>query len=282
MRKRWMILFSVIILIGILIIIILICGKENSNSADVGDIDVGDVDVGNIEVKSNDKKIEEIVKEKYTFYDMQNIKKFMAQNNVGNISVEVSENDNLQIETESMITVYTKKDLERIKENIKIQENLETDICKIGIISKESGEELWEWLEKNIEDYNVSVDLNIKIPQNMNEITLEAECGNIKVNGLEGSLNIKGKVGNIVANQCQLMENCILQTRTGNISILLCDDLMNDAFVDMVTKTGNIEINLAGNAIEYTEKKEDLIEGTIDKKYDINANVRTGLVKVVK
>jgi len=109
MRKRWMILFSVIILIGILIIIILICGKENSNSADVGDIDVGDVDVGNIEVKSNDKKIEEIVKEKYTFYDMQNIKKFMAQNNVGNISVEVSENDNLQIETESMITVYRKK-----------------------------------------------------------------------------------------------------------------------------------------------------------------------------
>lgn len=280
MRKRWMILFGVIILIGILLIIILICGKENSNSAEVGDIEVGDVDVGDIEVKSNDKKIEEIVKEKYIFYDMEYIKKFIAQNNVGNISVEVSENDNLQIETESMITVYTKKDLESIKENIKIQENLEIDTCKISIISKESGEGLWEWLEKNIEDYNVSVNLNIKIPQNMNEITLEAECGNIEVSGLEGCLNMRGEVGNVVANQCQLIGNCILQTRAGNISILLCEDLMNNAFVNMVTKTGNIEINLARNVMEYTEKKEDLIEGTIDKKYDITANVRTGIVKV--
>lgn len=294
-KKKAVLLFIAISLIGIISMIIIITRIREKNTVkdadmgnvdigdiNTGDIDVGDINVGNIEVEHNEKKIEETISNKFVFEDIEGIKKIIVQNKVGNISVSTSKDNHITVKTESIITAYNKKNLEKIKKNIDIQKSVNNEECILNIVSKENEKDLWEWLDGNIDKYNVSIQINISIPEGLNAFAFDTECGEINVTGLNGNMYIKNRVGSITVNQCQLEEKCGVETKTGNVELSLCENLDYNSSIDILTRTGNIKINVAKNLIKNTKKEENMIETLVGQKYAITANTTTGVVNIIE
>lgn len=259
-KKKWLIILPIILLV---IIIIIVC--ENSKRGSGG--------------ATAERKIEESMKQQYTFDDVTELKKFVLKNQVGSISVKKSEDATLSVETEAIITVYNKEDLEVVKNRIEIQKSIEEMQCEISVKDKD-GEDLWKWLDRNIENYNVSIELTVKVPNNFDTFELETECGNIEVIGIGGEMKIKGETGNLLIDSCQFENESILETECGNIQFLACSDLEHMSDVSIETECGNIEIISEESPIEYIKKDEDFMELMINDKCNVKAKVETGIIKV--
>lgn len=273
---------SLLLLMGVFACVLISCKKTDTTvgNIDVGKVDAGDIDAGDISVKNSQDKLEKTVDSEFVFRDITDLSKLVTQDEVGNIKLQPSKDSNLNVKAKTVITVFNKKDMEHIQNNIDVKKSTDKDSCTLTIVSKDSGNDLWKWLKKEVGKNNVSVSLTIEVPANFKDFQLTTECGSIQIAEVNGSMNLKAEIGNIRIDQCQLKDNCVLQTDTGNIDLSLCKKLDSSASIDVAAHTGNVGIQLNGNSVDYSQKENSSIKASFDEKYSVSAKTKTGLIRL--
>ena len=87
---------------------------------------------------------------------------------------------------------------------------------------KDDVDDFWQWLSNKYESINVTVDLDIKVPNNIKIFTVKSGVGDITIEELKGKLSAISGVGRIKINNFTLMGECEIASGTGEI-VIDCD-----------------------------------------------------------
>ncbi len=106
--------------------------------------------------------------------------------------------------------------------------------------------DFWEWLSKEYNNINVSVDIEIKIPDNIDAIDVNVGVGDIKINDLKGKYNLASGVGSVNMNNVSMKDKCVITTGTGDID-MNCDIEDADG-LSVQSGVGSITVRLPRDA----------------------------------
>ncbi len=205
---------------------------------------------------------------------------------VGNVNVSHSTDDTFKISVTYNASAKSEKDLEDIMNSVELSTVQEDNHIGISIVKKDSDENVWDWLDKNMENnYNLSADINIAVPKTVSEYTINNDTGNISLENLEGIFCAVTDTGNVYAREIVFQDKSTLQTDTGNIELKLDEkSVVNKSDVTISTDTGNIVIALNDSRFEELEREGDgvsmkrVIE--VESKCKIHATTDTGSITI--
>lgn len=247
-------------------------GGANVGGTNVGDTNVGDVPAGEANVENTDAtdgqagnpndKLEKDVQREYTIGDVSGLKRFELDHEVGNITLGASDDDKIHIKANSYVTAYSQENLDKIVDNIDIISNVVDDTCILNVVHKNEGTEFWDWLEKEVKQYNVTIDLEILLPKNFDSYDVSVDTGEIYLAGLKGSMD--------------------LETDTGVIEVVLNENLSNSSAIELETDNGNIVVNLNKNKIQYTQNESNHMKAIVNNVCILEASVENGAINVIQ
>lgn len=248
------------------------CSKQKSGDTNVGDTNVGNTDVGDTKVGNTDvtdgqggnrnEKLEKEVQSEYVIEDISGLKRFELDHEVGSITVGVSNDEKIHVKANAYVTAYTQENLDKIVDNIDIVKNVVDDTCILNVVNKSTGTEFWDWMEKEVKQCNVGIDLEILLPHNFDSYDISVDTGAISVAGLEGNMD--------------------LETDTGAITVALNENLGNSSALELETDTGSIEINLNKNPIQYTQNENGHVKALVNNVCILEATAETGSINVIE
>jgi len=198
----------------------------------------------------------------YIIGDVNAAEKLELDHEYGNVTLSISEDENIHIKTNADITDFSKDELNEIRRNIEVTSQIMGNKCTLKVIHKSEGIELWDWLERERKERNVSVDLEIFIPSNFSSFDVSTDMGTIQISDLDGNMDV--------------------DTDNGDINLTLIESISRKAVIDLETSNGNIEINLKNNAIEYSQEEADYIKAKVNGICSLEAEVDNGSVVVVQ
>lgn len=89
-----------------------------------------------------------------------------------------------------------------------------------------------------LEDYNISTELSITVPENITNIIISLNVGNVNIKNIKGKFEVQNNVGNIVVENSQ--GSYSLKTNVGEINLYSNADDENSEFI---TNTGDIKLS---------------------------------------
>lgn len=205
---------------------------------------------------------EKSVQSEYAIGDVKGLEKFEIDHEAGNVTIGVSGDENINVKATSHIKAASEEELNKIAENIDIVSKVIDNKCILRVVHKSENTELWDWLEKEQKEKNVSIDLEILLPKNFLSYEISLDEGNLHVAGLEGNMD--------------------LETDAGDIKVDLVENLSKSTRMEVEADKGNIEINLKKNPVEYTKNEANHMKGKINKVCDLEVSADNGTVTVVE
>jgi hypothetical protein len=173
--------------------------------------------------------------------------------NVGSISVDYSSGNTVEIEVDCKVTGRNRDDLIEILDVVKVNAEVKSDTLQINVINKDTGENVWEWLE---DEYHYSdkpdldVDMDIKLPSSIQDFDVTSNVGDIHLNSLTGVFNVTGNVGSIDISDVNFTGDSDIRVDVGDISCSLYEESKGKADISLTANIGNIELDT--NGLDYT------------------------------
>lgn len=217
--------------------------------------------------KENAEKQETII------FNSKILNRLNIKSSVGNIFIEASDSDDATID----IKITSKSDTsEKAK---KIIENFDYSIKEIfntiEINTKQDNMRIFE-------DESLKTDLKIFIPENIENLSIELNVGEINIKSIDGNFfiqnnvgnteindsagtyNIESNVGKIIMKGCKITDTAKLKTNTGNINATL-SDISDAKEITAETDVGNIELSAPDNS-NYIANINELMGGRVEMK----------------
>ena len=239
----------------------------DSRSTNVGDTNAGNAKSGNTSAANGksgnrNKKFEQEVQREYIIEDISGLKRFELDHEVGNITMGFSNDEKIHVNAKSYVTAYTQENLDKIINSMDIVKNVVDDNCILNVVNKSGGMELWDWMDQEVKQYNVSMDLEVLIPHNFEAYDISVDTGTICIAGLEGHMD--------------------LETDNGAIKLVLNENLSKNLSAELETDNGNIEINLNANPIQYTQNENNHMKAVVNNICVLEATAENGLIDVIQ
>lgn len=173
--------------------------------------------------------------------DAKDASKLHVINVTGNISIEKSSADKIQVKVKK--TVYGQVDDEVKKVLEQINASVETkDGTTIIKAVTQDGQDFWQWKQKNYPMLNVNVDFMVEIPADLPDYQVTLVTGNIDIKDLNGSFAIENTTGNITLEDVTMRKSNSIDLVTGNITLT---GNVKDAETLIVSNvTGNVSVSL--------------------------------------
>ncbi len=89
-----------------------------------------------------------------------------------------------------------------------------------------------------LEDYNISTELSITVPENITNIIISLNVGNVNIKNIKGKFEVQNNVGNIIVENSQ--GSYILKTNVGEINLYSNAADENSEFI---TNTGDVKLS---------------------------------------
>ncbi|MCL1916723.1 MAG: DUF4097 family beta strand repeat-containing protein [Peptococcaceae bacterium] len=191
---------------------------------------------------------------------------------VGNLDVSYHNSNTVIVKVEYRAAAATKSDLDKIVEETKLSIKTNEEVLELRINKKDSEESIWEWLNKNISKYNISADVQISIPKQIQNFDMEMDVGYIKADGLQGRFKLKTNTGGITANNIRFTGNSTIVTDMGNVNLLLSKEEPDTSETEIHTRNGDIEIDV-GNLL-YEEEVSGSFSASKNKTIIISNKCR--------
>lgn len=174
--------------------------------------------------------------------------------NVGSVSIEYSDTTNVEIDIEYKATGMHKSELEEILEVVAVDAKADADILQVGIINKDSREDIWEWIEDEygVNRPNLSVELDIKLPKSIQNFEIRCNVGNVDLDSLTGEFDIKTDVGSVRADSIRFTKDSQITVDVGDIDCTLNTELTDKVKVELTTNVGSIKLDTED--MEYTSE----------------------------
>lgn len=231
--------------------------NKNADNTNTGNTSVTDGQSGN-----TNQKLEKEVQNEYTIDNVSGLKRFELDHEVGSITMGVSDDEKIHIKAKSYVTAYTQENLDKIIDNIDIVNKAVDNTCIVEVVNKSGRIEFWDWLEKEVKQYNVCIDLEILIPHNFTSYDLSVDTGSIYVAGLEGNMD--------------------LDTDNGEIELILNENLSKSSSVELETDNGNIQINLNKNPVQYTQNGSNHVKAIVNNVCMMEATAENNTINIIQ
>lgn len=195
-----------------------------------------------------------------TTIDASQLEELEVNVGVGNVTILKSSDQSAEIKYNKRI----RGDSEYVKEvadNIQIVTEAVGDKLVVEVRTNDGdSENLWQWLSKKYGNINVSVDIDIKIPDSIEVIDVNVGVGDISINGLQSKYDVASGVGSVKMKNASMKDKCVITTGTGDIDI---DCEIEDADrISVQSGVGSIIVRLPKDA-----------------QFDLDATVGVGKIK---
>lgn len=229
---------------------------------------------------------------KKTLTDQFTIKDVTAKSlqtdiDMGNVNVSYGKNDTAAVKVKYTASGYKKDVLDEILQTVGIDYTMEKDTLQVSIVNKNTEKNIWDWLHDKYHYYNLSVELDVTLPETVNEFNIDNSLGNISLNSVKGVFDIKNSLGNIDLNNVAFTGESEIEADLGKIDCSLSKDIKESSEVTMNNSLGDIHIDT--NSLSYTENNDDSDENwggsasktiLIKKLCEMNLDVDLGKITV--
>lgn len=151
--------------------------------------------------------------------DISDASKLSVFINVGNFKAKFIDDTYGKIIASINASANNKQDINLIMDNLCIVSKLENEEFIIKIADKNDGQDMWEWLDSKIDGYNLSVDIDLEIPKNFNEMNILCDTGNITILGAKSKIIAQTDVGSIFLDQIEFVDTSRVLADTGSIQV---------------------------------------------------------------
>lgn len=185
--------------------------------------------------------------------------------------------------------------MEKVAEAILVDTEVSGGRLTVEVRSADANEQdLWQWLSDKFKGINVSVDLDIKVPDNMKDFEVSNGVGNIIIADVEGSFEVNSGVGTVTLRDVAMRGDCKIDNGTGDINIEASADELSK--LRALTGVGDIRVvlpedtklsirattgvgDIKGSLIDNSNKESFVVSDSL--KQDINgggadAKIETG------
>lgn len=147
-------------------------------------------------------------------------------NGVGEIRVSKGAGKNIEVHYDKRIK-YISGDAEKVSDTILVDTKVKGSKLIVEVRSADSKiQDLWQWLSEKFRGINVSVDLDIKVPENVRVFEVNNGVGDINIADIKGSIKVNSGVGDVSLSDVTLYDDCTINNGTGDIYIdASADDL---------------------------------------------------------
>lgn len=199
---------------------------------------------------------------------------------VGNIDVATHDSNEVLIETTIKAKSNTKERAEELIKNFSYSVEGKGKTVSIDTTG----------YEVKLENDQISVDINIKIPSTIDTISITSNVGNININDTNGEINALSNVGDIIVKNSNglydiktdvgdiIIENSVFTGKSdfylnvGKID-LTAIDITNAKSISVETKVGDIKMSLPVNA----DYEADINEFMKEPRVELNGNGNTNI-----
>lgn len=202
---------------------------------------------GNRKIKVNNDKIvmghTDLVEtdKNFSFDTTDSISVLDIDIEIGNINVEYSDSGKTELTLGCKAFADGKDVCNEIISHISAKSEAKDDTLFIRLVEEDTGEEIIEWLGKNIPDCRIELDAHITVPTYMENFSAKVDIGNISLIGLNGSFDTSADVGNITCSGLEVTGSSEIKCNTGNITM---NDIIYKADTEMSSVVGNISFDL--------------------------------------
>ncbi len=208
-------------------------GSVNQDTVNVSDkVSSGKQDTGNA---SDDLTVEG-----------KDLSKLIVTNGVGAIKLSKASKDKVEIH-------YSKEvrglgtNIDEIMDQILVKTETKGDELTVNVkVRDDETEDFWHWLSAHYKAMNVSVDLDIKVPENIKEFKIADGVGDITIAALKGKAEIADGVGDISLKNVSLTDECTFTNGKGDISI--DGDIKELSHLTIKSGVGKMILRLPGDS----------------------------------
>lgn len=153
------------------------------------------------------------------------LSKLAVKDGVGDINLSKSSGDKVEIRYSKEVKGFG-ANIDEIMDQILVKTETEGDELTVSVKVKDNEtEDFWHWLSDHYKAMNVSVDFEIKVPENIKDFKVVDGVGDITAEDVKGIVEITDGVGSIKLNNVSLTDECSLTAGTGDIAI---DGVINE------------------------------------------------------
>lgn len=202
--------------------------------------------------------------------------------NVGAISLSYSTDAKMYITAAYEMKAENQTDLNSMMSNINTTFSLSGSKIVIAIENKENNEDIWAWLDKNLSNYQLAVDLDIKVPRTIEQYELSSETGDVSIKGIAGTFSVFTETGSISVDEVVFERNSKFASETGDVSVSLSPEVGNETDIAISVETGDIVLSTNNHELknETPATKGNNYFVTIAQKYHFTLETSTGDVKI--
>lgn len=160
---------------------------------------------------------------------------FKLSISAGNIDIEKSSDSTISVIAEKKVRGASADIKKEILDNMNLSIDRSGDNIELAVKTKD-GKDFWNWHKNNYKSYQVTVNLDLKVPDSVKGIDADTGAGNVSIESLPSKVTVNTGAGNI--NILGAQEKVVADTGAGNITVESAD-----ASMDISTGTGNINID---------------------------------------
>lgn len=181
-----------------------------------------------------------------TSIDCSDLEKLMVDVGVGNITISKSSDQNAEIKYKKIIKGNSEY-IKEVADNILVVTEAVDDKLVVEVKSNNGdSKDFWQWLSKKYKNINVSVDVDIKIPENIEILNVNDGVGDIDIKDLKGEYNVVSGVGRIKMKDVSFKDKCVVTAGTGDIDIDC--DIEDSENLSVQSGVGDINISMSKDA----------------------------------
>lgn len=184
-----------------------------------------------------------------------NAKGFQIDIDMGDMNVSYGKNDTVAVNVKYIASGNKMEVVKKILQTVDIDYSIEKDTLRIFFINRNTKENIWEWIRNQYEYYNLSVELEIMLPDTVDKFEIDNSLGYIGLNSVKGTLDIHNSLGNIVLKDITFIGESTIRADLGKIECSLSKDTKEKSEVNMDNSLGDIRIDT--NSLPYKKGKED-------------------------
>lgn len=218
------------LVVGFAALLIIFSGCEYSFSSDFGFSGLGSIKV----------------QEDGISLDGSGLSELEVNTGVGEITIKKSPTKDIEISYKKEVKGSSDV-IDEIIEKISVESEVKGDKLIIEVnLTENKSQDFWSWLSSNYTNVNVSVDVDIKVPENIENFMVSNGVGDIEISNLSGRFNVLCGVGSIEVRNVDLTGKCDFTGGTGSVN-LDCD-ISNAEKVTAQTGVGKINIKMPKNS----------------------------------
>lgn len=162
-------------------------------------------------------------------------------NSVGEIEIKRSDVDSIKINAKKRVKGSSDETKNNILDNMNIKLERNDNEIKVVVKTKD-GEDFWKWQSETLKVYSPSIDYEISIPEEFNELNVTSGVGDIRISNMTAELTVTTGVGEIKLKEVNALGDSAIKSGTGDITFEGNIDRVNS--FDATTGVGEVSFKV--------------------------------------